>query len=466
MGEAERHAIALQILRSEARWINDELERLGAEVERLRRKDENHAALLAHLERLDSRARLARILSSLRLPALKRRKKFRSLAAQYRLIASSPLFDAAWYLAGNPDVAAGGVDPVWHYLSNGAAEGRAPGPNFDAHAYLEANPDVAGSGQNALVHYLLHGCREGRRLEPDSRFRTSRRGSGSGAPGIEPSLAVPFPYVNEDQGAGQRVAVVAHIFYDDLASELRRYLQNIPGRVDIYISTTDRAKKLNIENAFFGWANGKVEVRVTPNRGRNFGPALVEYNHVYRDSDLILHVHGKKSLHSGNLPFWRHYLMETLCGSPAIAASILDAFQRNDSLGVVAASDFTPVRKWVSWGPNFEQARALAFRMGVQIEPAAPVRFPSGAMFWARTEALRPLLELGLSEEDFEAEQGQSDGTLAHSIERLIFHACEWAGFKWMKVSRADLLLDPSAVVAVATPDDVVRYLRGNPESP
>jgi hypothetical protein len=76
MGEAERHAIALQIPRSDARWIHDELERFGAEAERLRRKDENHAALLARLKRLDSNLRAARILSSLRLPALKRRKSF------------------------------------------------------------------------------------------------------------------------------------------------------------------------------------------------------------------------------------------------------------------------------------------------------------------------------------------------------------------------------------------------------
>jgi lipopolysaccharide biosynthesis protein len=161
------------------------------------------------------------------------------------------------------------------------------------------------------------------------------------------------------------------------------------------------------------------------------------------------------------LRFWRHYLLETLSGSPAIAASILDAFQRNDSLGIVAASDFTPVRKWISWGPNFEQARRLALRMDFEIAPDASVRFPSGAMFWARSEALRPLLELGLSEDDFEAEEGQSDGTFAHAIERLIFYACEQAGFKWMKISKVDLLLEPSAVLPVATPLDVARYLQG-----
>ena len=34
------------------------------------------------------------------------------------------LFDAQYYLAANPDVAAAGVDPLAHYLAFGAQEGR------------------------------------------------------------------------------------------------------------------------------------------------------------------------------------------------------------------------------------------------------------------------------------------------------------------------------------------------------
>ena len=42
---------------------------------------------------------------------------------------SSPGFDAEWYLAANPDVAAVGIDPAVHYLGAGAREGRAAGPD-------------------------------------------------------------------------------------------------------------------------------------------------------------------------------------------------------------------------------------------------------------------------------------------------------------------------------------------------
>jgi hypothetical protein len=42
------------------------------------------------------------------------------------------LFDTAWYLAANPDVAAAGVDPLQHYIDYGAAEGRDPNPLFDS----------------------------------------------------------------------------------------------------------------------------------------------------------------------------------------------------------------------------------------------------------------------------------------------------------------------------------------------
>ena len=45
----------------------------------------------------------------------------------------------------------------------------------------------------------------------------------------------------------------------------------------------------------------------------------------------------------------------------------------------------------------------------------APARFVSGSMFWVRLEALRPLLDAHLDEWEFEAEQGQIDGTFAHA---------------------------------------------------
>jgi lipopolysaccharide biosynthesis protein len=82
------------------------------------------------------------------------------------LVASSPLFDAGWYLEVNADVRAAQVDPALHYVAHGAAQYRNPGPGFDTAWYLAYYPDVAVSGTNPLVHYLRHGMREGRHALP------------------------------------------------------------------------------------------------------------------------------------------------------------------------------------------------------------------------------------------------------------------------------------------------------------
>lgn len=74
-----------------------------------------------------------------------------------RIIAKSGLFDAAWYLKENPDIAASKIDPLQHYVRFGAAEGRNPHPHFDTRAYVERNPEVARSGMNPLAHSILHG---------------------------------------------------------------------------------------------------------------------------------------------------------------------------------------------------------------------------------------------------------------------------------------------------------------------
>jgi hypothetical protein len=50
-------------------------------------------------------------------------------------IRRSGLFDEAWYLVRNPDVAASGMNPIKHYLEVGAERGRDPHPLFETVFY-------------------------------------------------------------------------------------------------------------------------------------------------------------------------------------------------------------------------------------------------------------------------------------------------------------------------------------------
>jgi Glycosyltransferase WbsX len=112
-------------------------------------------------------------------------------------------FQPDWYLAQYVDVAADGVNPLVHYISNGEAENRKPSPlfdpdwyrqtyrppagelclahylrlrgtgtvnplpGFDANFYLSANADVAEAGIDPFSHFMEQGFRENRDPSPD-----------------------------------------------------------------------------------------------------------------------------------------------------------------------------------------------------------------------------------------------------------------------------------------------------------
>ncbi len=78
-----------------------------------------------------------------------------------------PYVDAAYYLERYPDVAAGGMDPVEHFVVHGAQEGRAPNPWFDPAWYREWQTDVDESGLEPVLHYVLHGEAQLRNPHPD-----------------------------------------------------------------------------------------------------------------------------------------------------------------------------------------------------------------------------------------------------------------------------------------------------------
>ena len=69
------------------------------------------------------------------------------------------LFDPAFYLEKYPDVRSAGVDPLQHYVTNGAAEGRKPHRLFDSAYYLRQRPEARVAGVDPLLDFLEGGAR-------------------------------------------------------------------------------------------------------------------------------------------------------------------------------------------------------------------------------------------------------------------------------------------------------------------
>jgi lipopolysaccharide biosynthesis protein len=250
------------------------------------------------------------------------------------------------------------------------------------------------------------------------------------------------------------------MFYPELAGEFYHALSNIPGRLDVLLTTDTKDKRAALAASFAGWDKGKLAVRVVANRGRDIAPKLTACGDLYQNHDIVLFLHSKRDSHFADGPDWRRYLLHTLTGTPAIAASILYAFQHDPRLGIVMAQHWAPLRGRLDWGGNFFIARGLARRIGIRLSPAHVLDFPSGSMFWARPAALRPLLDLHWRSEDFPKESGQRDGTPAHAIERLFLFACEAAGYRWAKVCDPDEAGPSERVVRIDDPAVLDRFRR------
>ena len=245
-------------------------------------------------------------------------------------------------------------------------------------------------------------------------------------------LEVPFRKIQEPMKLPHKVAVIAHIFYPEICSEMRTAISNIPVSTDLFISTDTIAKKTEIEQQFVGF-NGNVTVTAFPNVGRDLAPMIVGYASVFEEYDVFLHVHSKKSPHASNLLSWRSFLFKNLLGSREIVSSILALLTETD-VGIVFSDHYPPVRSLLNWGGNYRRAKSILGEAGINISKDYVLDFPSGSFFWGRSEAIRPLLKLKLGWDDFDAEAGQIDGTLAHSIERSILYIAESQGFSWTKV--------------------------------
>lgn len=154
--------------------VNEQVARLRTQLAQTEAAYQRTRARVADLERRLQRmaasparvVRLRQLLARWLVPDGRVRALLAYVDIRWRLGRGRSLFAADWYLRHNPDVAAAGTNPLWHYLRSGCREGRDPHPLFHNDWYLSKNPDVRGARRNPYHHYLVRGGFENRNPNP------------------------------------------------------------------------------------------------------------------------------------------------------------------------------------------------------------------------------------------------------------------------------------------------------------
>ena len=392
----------------------------------------------------------------------------RSLALDYFIIA--PEFDVNYYLSEYLDVKNAKLDPIKHYVTSGWKEARRPRADFHTTYYYLKNKDVIPSGVNPFRHYIETGRQQGRSpcrqsgREPHLQLiHTPNLTTALDAvPSLRPlnendyCLEVPFQ-IELNTPPVRRIAAIIHVYYTDLFPKIVQYLKNVPFQTDLFISTDTTEKKSLILESLKTYSNGTVEVRVFENRGRDIAPFIVGYAHVLKDYEYFIHLHTKRSPHGGDpLEGWLDYLLSNLLGSQQIVKSVFKLLLECN-VGIIYPQHLFVLRGILNWGYDFELAASLLSAAGFVLDKLRLLEFPSGSMFWGRSAALRPLLDLQLQFSDFPDEARQVDGTLAHAIERTILYFAELAGFRWAKIlSDSEDYPVRNAVLQTESEDDIL----------
>jgi lipopolysaccharide biosynthesis protein len=316
-------------------------------------------------------------------------------------------------------------------------EPRRPGKG---RCYLHASPHAYGEWLQATITRRLrlsHAAHrfvfvnawnewaEGAVLEPDQHLghawlQATRSALTRAAAGAEHCAPIP--------------CVIVHAWYPETLREILKLLR-ASGLACRLIVTTSPEKEAQVL-AILRNEDAEAELEVAENRGRDILPFLrTAYRLRESGQDLVLKLHTKRSPHLEQGDRWRKELLDSLL-SPHCVPGILDAFQRDARLGLVAPNGhLLPLEKY--GGANMDNVGYLARRMGISMAEAATVPFPSGSMFWVRMDALAPLLDAHLAECEFEPESGQLDGTFAHAVERAFGLAVTARGARIEEVASA-----------------------------
>jgi FMN phosphatase YigB (HAD superfamily) len=347
------------------------------------------------------------------------------------------LFDADWYNLQYGAQRRTKRETFADYLRKSVFCTVNPSPAFDTETYHKMYSDVYHSQTSPLHHYLTSGIFEGRHVVPAiQRWK--------------PNHNISTSMILTDKAKRLKIAFCLHIFYSDYIERFADALNSFPVAIDVLITLSENIDPEEAYAVFKRHPKVKnVEIRIAPNRGRNFGPLLVEYGEKLHEYDIFCHAHSKKSLYSGREQTqWSDYLTEYLIKDPTVTTRLLNLFADNKKFGLYYPTTFWMMPSWVNHSTmNKHYLNEWHEKLAIE-QKEDFMCYPAGGMFWARPSALKGILGHKYRYEDFPAEPLPNDGSMLHALERVLGKLAEHNGFEqfYYYPNSGEFTQDPSYI--------------------
>ena len=276
---------------------------------------------------------------------------------------------------------------------------------------------------------------EGSYLEPDQKYGYASINSLSKAIfNLDYIELNNFNSINNSS----KIAIQAHLFYQDLIFDIINITNNIPVKFDLFISVCSKYVKEIVEQYIIKNSKANfIEIKIFSNKGRDVLPFIIQMKNVFQKYKYICHIHSKKSLVSKFGDEWRNYLYFNLLGNKKIISEIVTEFEKYNKLGLIFAEPFykilTNLGKTII-DPNIKYMNYIIKNISPKYRVSQNYfDFPEGNMFWAKIESIYQIFEMNI-EKRVCKENGMLDLTIIHGIERIWIYLAKINGFFYKKI--------------------------------
>ena len=276
---------------------------------------------------------------------------------------------------------------------------------------------------------------EGSYLEPDQKYGYASINSLSKAIfNLDYIELNNFNNINNNS----KIAIQAHLFYEDLIFDIINITNNIPVKFDLFISVCSKYVKEIVEQYIIKNSKANfIEIKIFANKGRDVLPFIIQMKNVFQKYKYICHIHSKKSLVSKFGDEWRNYLYFNLLGNKKIISEIVTEFEKYNKLGLIFAEPFykvlTNLGKTII-DPNIKYMNYIIKNISPKYRVSQNYfDFPEGNMFWAKIESIYQIFEMNI-EKRVSKENGMLDLTIIHGIERIWIYLAKINGFFYKKI--------------------------------